>query len=112
VNFDGRIIPIAQCNNVYVFPALGLGVVAAQARRITDGMFLAAARALAENSPALKNPDGALLPALTDLRNVSREIAFAVGMEAQRAGVAPPIPADQLRESIASCQWMPHYPDL
>ena len=112
VKFAGGKIPIAQCNNVYIFPALGLGAVASQARRITDGMFLAAARALADNSPALKNSDGALLPALTELRKVSSDIALAVGLEAQRDGVAPRMDPDQLRAAIAAAQWMPHYPEL
>jgi malate dehydrogenase (oxaloacetate-decarboxylating) len=116
VKFDGKIIPIAQCNNVYIFPALGLGVVASQARRVTDGMFLAAARALAENSPASNSADGAslpaLLPALTKLRKVSIEIAFAVGVEAQKAGVAPPMAPERLRDVIISTQWTPHYPEL
>jgi malate dehydrogenase (oxaloacetate-decarboxylating) len=55
VRYEGRTIPIAQCNNVYIFPAMGLGVVASGARRVTDAMMLAAARALAGNSPALKD---------------------------------------------------------
>ena len=112
ITFGGKTTPVAQCNNVYIFPALGLGVVASRARRITDGMFLAAARALAENSPALKSADGALLPALTELREVSMKIAFAVGVEAQRAGVAPPVTPERLREAIISTQWTPEYPGL
>ena len=71
--------PIAQCNNVFIFPAMVLGVVGSGARRITDSMMLAAARALADNSPAIKDPSGSLLPPLTDLRRVAVEIAVAVG---------------------------------
>ncbi|HML17820.1 MAG TPA: NAD-dependent malic enzyme, partial [Bryobacteraceae bacterium] len=112
VEFGGRKITVAQCNNVYVFPALGLGVVASRARRVTDGMLLAAARALGQNSPALKRPDGPLLPALKDLRKISTDIAFAVGLEAQKAGVAPPMAPETLREAILATQWMPHYPEL
>ena len=55
VSYGGRKIPIAQCNNIYIFPAMGLGVVASGARRVTESMMLAAARALAANSPALKD---------------------------------------------------------
>ena len=89
MQYEGRTIPIAQCNNVFIFPAVGLGVVASGARRVTDGMMLAAARALGEHSPARTDPSGSLLPALRDVRAVARAIATAVGLEAQRAGVAP-----------------------
>src|SRR5439155_13100608 len=80
VSYGGRKIPIAQCNNVYIFPAIGLGVVASEARRITEAMMLAVARALAGNSPALKDPSASLLPALTEIRGVAAQIAFAVGV--------------------------------
>jgi len=109
VKHGDRWIPIAQCNNVYIFPALGLGIVASRARRVTDSMILAAARALAENSPALRNPGASLLPDLTDLRRVACEIALAVGTEAQSSGVAPQIPLDELRKRIALSQWAPRY---
>lgn len=85
---------------------------ASQARRITDGMFLAAARAIAEHSPALSSADGALLPALTELPKLWLEIAFAVGVEAQSAGVAPPMAPERLREAIFSTRWTPEYPEL
>jgi malate dehydrogenase (oxaloacetate-decarboxylating) len=112
VEFEGRRIPIAQCNNVYVFPAVGLGVVASGARRVTDTMMIAAARALGENSPALRDPTSALLPSLKDLRRVARDIAFAVGTEAQRAGVAERSSPEELGERIARTQWVPEYPHL
>jgi malate dehydrogenase (oxaloacetate-decarboxylating) len=108
-DFDGRIIPIAQCNNVFIFPAVGLGVIACGARRVTDGMMLAAARALGENSPARNHASGSLLPAVHDLRTVAVEIATAVGQEAQRAGVAPNTSAEELRARIVGSQWMPEY---
>jgi malate dehydrogenase (oxaloacetate-decarboxylating) len=112
VSFDGRIIPIAQCNNVYIFPALGLGLIASRARRVTDGMMLAAARALGEGSPAVRDPNGSLLPALRDIRSVARDIAFVVGTEAQRTDVAPKMSSEELRERIAAAHWTPHYPRL
>jgi malate dehydrogenase (oxaloacetate-decarboxylating) len=112
VNFGGRTIPIAQCNNVYIFPAVGLGLVASGALRVTDKMMIAAARALGENSPALRDPAAALLPALTDLRRVAREIAVAVGKEAQHSGVADTPSDDDLRKRVAATQWTPEYPRL
>lgn len=112
VSFGGRKIPIAQCNNVYIFPAIGLGVVASRARRVTEPMFLAAARALGGNSPALKDSSASLLPPLTDLRRVAAEIAVAVGIEAQRDGVAATMSEDQLRQRVLDTQWTPAYTAL
>ena len=109
VSYGGRTIPIAQCNNVYIFPAIGLGVVASGASRVTDAMMLAAARELAANSPALKDSSASLLPALTDIRRVAAHIAMAVGMEAQKAGLAPKLSGDELRRRVAAAQWTPGY---
>jgi malate dehydrogenase (oxaloacetate-decarboxylating) len=109
VRYEGRVIPVAQCNNVFIFPAVGLGVVASGASRVTDGMMLAAARVLGEHSPARADPSGSLLPALRDLRGVARAIATAVGLEAQRAGVAPKTSAEELRNRVAATQWAPEY---
>ena len=91
VHYAGKNIRIAQCNNVFIFPAMGLGVVASGARRITDAMMLAAARALAANSPALGDSSAPLLPPLSDIRRVAAEIAIAVGIEAQKESVAPKV---------------------
>jgi malate dehydrogenase (oxaloacetate-decarboxylating) len=109
VQYGGRTIPIAQCNNVFIFPAVGLGVVASGATRVTDGMMLAAARTLGEHSPARTNPSGSLLPALRDVREVARAIALAIGLEAQRAGVAPKARPEELRDRVAATQWTPEY---
>jgi len=112
VRYGGRTIAIAQCNNVYIFPAMGLAAVAARPRRVTDAMFLAAARALAASSPALHDSFGPLLPALDDLRKVSVEIAFSVGREALRTGYAPRWSPESLLQSITATQWTPSYPVL
>jgi malate dehydrogenase (oxaloacetate-decarboxylating) len=110
VHYGGRKIPIAQCNNVYIFPAIGLGVVASGARRVTDPMMLAAARALAANSPALKDSSASLLPPLTNLRRVAAKIALAVGTQAQKDGVAAKLGEDELRQRLTAAQWTPTYP--
>jgi malate dehydrogenase (oxaloacetate-decarboxylating) len=109
VSYGGRQIAIAQCNNVYIFPAVGLGVVASRARRVTDGMMEAAARTLAQHSPALKDPNAALLPPLRDVRAVALQIAIAVGLEAQRAGVASKSSEQELAEQVEKTQWIPNY---
>ncbi|RZU35288.1 NAD-dependent malic enzyme [Edaphobacter modestus] len=110
VTHNGRTITIAQCNNVHVFPAMGLALVASRARRVTDAMMQAAARALAANSPALKDPSASLLSPLKDSRRVARDIAFAVGIEAQKQGLAPKTTEDELRQRVLKAQWTPTYP--
>ena len=112
VSFKGRKIPIAQCNNVYIFPAMGLAVVASGARRVTEPMMLAAARALGANSPALKDSSASLLPPLPDIRRVAADIAVTVGIEAQRDGVAPNLSEDELRRRVQETQWTPIYPNF
>ena len=112
VSHGGRTIPIAQCNNVYIFPAMGLGVVASGARRVTEPMMLAAARTLGGNSPALKNRYASLLPPLREIRSVAAEIAVAVGVAAQKCGVAANIDEDELRERVLKTQWTPVYAEL
>lgn len=109
VSYGGRKIPIAQCNNIYIFPAMGLAIVASGARRVTESMMLAAAQALAANSPALKDHSASLLPPLTELRKVAAEIAVAVGMQAQKDGIAPKISEDELRQRVLTTQWTPAY---
>jgi malate dehydrogenase (oxaloacetate-decarboxylating) len=111
-NFEGRLVPIAQCNNVFIFPAVGLGLVASEARRVTDGMMLAAARTLGQLSPARRDPAASLLPPVTQLRTVAVEIAVAVGLEAQRAGVAPPTSTEELRARVVAGQWTPEYAEF
>jgi len=112
VDFADRKIPIAQCNNVYVFPAVGLGLIASRARRVTDRMMMAAGRALGEISPVLSDSEAALLPRLKDLPMIARQIAFEVGLEAQHAGVAQPTSPEELRDRIEATQWAPEYPHL
>src|ERR1700754_38560 len=112
VTHNGRTITIAQCNNVHVFPAMGLALVASRARRVTDAMLQAAARALAANSPALKDPSASLLSSLKDSRRVARDIAFAVGIQAQKDGAAPRITEEELRRRVLEAQWTPAYAPL
>ncbi len=110
VYYGNHTYRIAQCNNVYVFPALGLGLIASRARRVTDGMILAAAKTLGEHAPAAKDPEAPLLPLVHDLRAVAIEIALSVGLTAQGEGVAPSTLPSELRERIQALQWTPDYP--
>lgn len=102
--------PIAQCNNVYIFPAMGLAVTAAQATRVTDEMMRAAAATLGDASPALTDPDQPLLPAWSDVPDVAIRIAHAVGVQAVADGVAPKRSDEELTERITHVRWTPEYP--
>ena len=107
-----RRFPIGQCNNAFVFPGVGLGVIAVEARRVTQAMFLIAARILSEAAPALRQADGALYPEMTKSRTISRQVALAVAEEAIRSGLADPLPPAALEARLASRIWVPHYPAL
>jgi malate dehydrogenase (oxaloacetate-decarboxylating) len=106
---DGVERPIAQCNNVYIFPAMGLAVTAAQATRVTDEMMRVAAATLGDASPALTSPDQPLLPAWSDVPDVAVHIAHAVAIQAVADGVAPKRSEDELTERIAHVRWTPEY---
>jgi len=109
VFWEGWRKPISQCNNVYIFPAIGLALVASKARRVTDTMLIAAAEALGKLSPALSDPAAPLLPELRHARNVAIEIALAVALQAIQDGVAPSASEEELREAVMANQWYPDY---
>ena len=109
VNYGGKTIEIAQCNNVFIFPAVGLGLLASEARRVTDKMLLAGARALGDHSPALRDPTASLLPSLKTIREVALEIAYAVALKAQEDGLAPGREPEALRQKVVESQWTPEY---
>ncbi|MFF7795431.1 oxaloacetate-decarboxylating malate dehydrogenase [Streptomyces sp. NPDC007991] len=111
---DGREVPVAQSNNVYVFPAMGLAVTASRATRVTDRMMVAAARAVAECAVrAAPGDDGPvpLLPPLDGMRESARAIALAAALAAVEDGVAPQATEEELRRAVARAQWTPRYVD-
>jgi malate dehydrogenase (oxaloacetate-decarboxylating) len=112
VSYQGRTFRIAQCNNVYVFPGVGLGAITCRARRVTERMFLAAARALAAACPTRTDKNAPLFPPLENIRPVSRTIALATALEAQRQGLADPTTPDELEHRIDLTRWDPRYPRL
>ncbi|HEY8570712.1 NAD-dependent malic enzyme [Microbulbifer sp.] len=109
VELNGEQYAIAQCNNVYIFPGIGLGVIAGGATRVTENMLMAASNALAENAPVVKDGSGALLPPLSQIREVGKAIAMAVAKQAQADGVAPGICEDKLVKLIEKNFWSPDY---
>jgi malate dehydrogenase (oxaloacetate-decarboxylating) len=105
----GKSYRIGQCNNALIFPGVGLGVIASGARRVTNEMFVAAARALTEFSPILKDASASLYPRLEEVRKVSRTVAFAVATEAQRAKLADQISQEELTRRVNALVWEPEY---
>ncbi|PMS51990.1 NAD-dependent malic enzyme [Vibrio parahaemolyticus] len=106
---EGRTYPIAQCNNSYIFPGIGLGVLAVNAKRVTDEMLMESSRALATCSPLAINGRGALLPPLEEIHLVSKKIAFAVAKKAIEQGVALEITDEALNDAIDQAFWQPFY---
>ena len=109
VNYQGKIYNISQCNNSYIFPGIGLGVIAIGARRVTHAMLMASSIALAECSPKLQDISADLLPELDQIQQVSRFIAFKVAQAAMADGVAPLMSDEALAAAIEKNFWTPQY---
>ncbi len=108
VTIGGTTHTIAQSNNSYIFPGVGLGVRASGATRVTDAMFMAAAHALADHVDA-KAPGDSILPPLSAVRDVGRAIAIEVAKAAQADGVAPVTSEDDLVAAVDATMWFPQY---
>lgn len=109
VIYQEKIYNISQCNNSYIFPGIGLGVIASGATRVTDSMLMASSNALADCSPKLQNPDADLLPDLSQIQQISKIIAIKVAQAAMQDGVAPVISLEELQKKIEANFWKPEY---
>jgi malate dehydrogenase (oxaloacetate-decarboxylating) len=107
---NGRRFRVDQTNNAYVYPGVGLGAIASRAICISEGMFLAAARAIADLSPARGDPLANLLPPLAELRKISFHVAIAVAKQASVEGLTPATADEDLAAAIRSKMWEPLYP--
>ena len=107
--WDGGEVSICQTNNSYIFPGVGLGLIASGARRVTDRMFMAAARALADLSPTRHDRTAPLLPPVDQLREVAMAVALAVAKQAQTDGVAAPCDDAVMADRIRARIWEPTY---
>ena len=108
VDYGGQRYEIGQANNALVFPGLGLGVIAARARRLTDGMLLAAAHAVADMVD-ISTLGAPLLPRVTDLRETSVAVAVAVARAAAAEGVASAVLDADLPAQMRALMWEPQY---
>ena len=111
VEVGGRMVRIGQGNNAFVFPGVGLGVLVSEAREMTDGMFAAAADALAAQLPEEDLQAGSLFPRIAGLRAVTARVAEAVVRQAVSEGVARNPPEDPAA-AIAAAMWDPAYPAI
>jgi malate dehydrogenase (oxaloacetate-decarboxylating) len=106
---DSSRFKIDQTNNSYIFPGVGLGALAVGAGRVSDGMFMAAAKALASSSPARDNPKHNLLPPVSELREVAMTVALAVALQAHKEGLVTDVSTDQVEQRIRAKVWTPRY---
>jgi len=110
---NGKTFRIDQTNNAYVYPGIGLGAITVKARRISDAMFLAAARTIAEFSPAKRDPQANLLPPLVEIRDLTFHVARAVAKQAQAENLADPTSQALSDEAVAAAikgiMWEPVY---
>jgi len=109
VEYQGEIFPVAQCNNSYIFPGIGLGVVSAKISRITDKMLQVASETLAAASPLANTGKGELLPPLTQIAQLSKEIAFAIAKVAYEQDLALELSDADLLAKIEQNFWNPEY---
>ena len=109
VTLGGATHVIGQANNVFIFPGMGLGAIVAEAREITDEMFLLAARTLAEMVSPERLALGALYPAVSDLRQVSRQIAAKVVCQSRDCGVGRLYRDEEVFDAVDSAMWYPNY---
>ena len=112
VEWGGRTVRIGQGNNAFVFPGMGLGVLVAEAREVTDTMFAAAAQALAAEVSEADLREGLVFPPMRELRRVTARVAEAVLREARDLGLGRPFTDAQIPEAVRQAMWEPDYPDL
>ena len=118
VEFDGKTIEIGEANNALCYPCLGFATIISGAKSLSDSLILAGVKALADLSPLVDDPHGALLPNLGTIRNVTVNVAMAMVRQALEDGVATAegIPDGknnhELRSWIESFMWTPEYCEL
>jgi malate dehydrogenase (oxaloacetate-decarboxylating)(NADP+) len=112
---DGRVFYPSQCNNMYIFPGIGLGATVCGAKSVTQRMLYVAAEALANFVPEEDVRDGKVFPPLNRIREVSHRIAVAVVEEAIKKGYATRISAAEqqdLDKFVAKKMYYPEYVPL
>jgi malate dehydrogenase (oxaloacetate-decarboxylating) len=109
VEVNGKLVRISQVNNSYIFPGLALGILVSRATRVTDGMIMAATKALASLSPARADKNAPLLPPISDARKTSAAVAEGVFRQAIADGVAETASEAEIAEKLSAYMWEPVY---
>jgi malate dehydrogenase (oxaloacetate-decarboxylating) len=109
MDWQGKTLLASQCNNMYIFPGVGLGALVCKASRVTDSMFLAASRAISQFVTPEQEAMGLLLPSMKDIRQVSAAVAKGVGIEARNAGLGRLLDDEQIDAIVTKAQWIPNY---
>jgi malate dehydrogenase (oxaloacetate-decarboxylating) len=109
IEWKGRTLCVSQCNNLYIFPGMGLGALVSKASKVTDGMFLAGTRAISALVTSQQEADGMLLPPMKDIREVSVAVAVAVGREARDQGLGRRVDDAKLERLVRKAQWNPAF---
>jgi len=109
VELNGKKVRIPQINNSFIFPGLALGILVSRARRVTDGMIMAAAKTLASLSPAHTDKNAPLLPRIADSRKVGAVVGEAVALQAVADGVAECGGETSMKERVLAYMWEPVY---
>jgi malate dehydrogenase (oxaloacetate-decarboxylating) len=108
-DWDGHKVLTSQCNNLYIFPGVGLGALVGKARAVSDRMFVAAAKALSALVTPAQEAQGLLLPPMEDIRRVSLIVAKAVALEARDSGLGRVLDDDEMEDVIRQAQWQPEF---
>jgi malate dehydrogenase (oxaloacetate-decarboxylating) len=109
ITLNGKTLVASQCNNMFVFPGVGLGALVVKATKVTDGMFLAASKAISEMVTKEQEAMGMMLPPMEILQEVSYQVALAVAKEARDTGLGRILTDEQLAKLIRKAQWKPHF---
>lgn len=107
--FEGQTFEVSQCNNSYIFPGIGLGVLVSHATGISDNMLMAASQALADISMEYEKAPGAILPSINFIREISEKIAYAVALQAIEDKLALPVTSENLERRLKANFWLPRY---
>lgn len=107
VAFEGKIYPIGQGNNVFIFPGIGLGALLSKSKVVRHKMFYLAAKTLSESMTDKDLKNGMLYPSIKDLRLITQRVATVIIKDAN-----PELPDEEIQEMIEKFMWTPEYPEL
>jgi malate dehydrogenase (oxaloacetate-decarboxylating) len=109
VDLEGTQVEVSQCNNLYIFPGMGLGTLVARAPKITDEMFLAASQALSQMVTSQEQERGLLLPPLEKVREAAFQVAVAVAQKARDQGLGRLLSDEEIAQLVGKAQWTPRF---